>query len=78
MLNEVKGRKDQKIAKILGFNSIGTYHSVKQVCSYGTPELMRTLDNHQLSIAEASKFAKLPSEQQLAFIQLKSQKEKRV
>ena len=78
MLNEVRGRKDQEIAKLLGFNSIGTCHSVKQVCLHGIPELMRALDYHQLSVAKANKFAKLPSEQQLAFIQLRNQEKERV
>jgi hypothetical protein len=77
MLNEVRGRKDQEIAKLLGFNSIGTTHSVKQVCLHGIPELMRALDRHQLSIDKASKFAKLPSEQQLAVIQLRAQEKER-
>lgn len=55
--DEVVGRKDEKIARLLGFSSKTTYHRAKQVYLQGNLELIRALDKGELSIAKAAKHA---------------------
>ncbi len=51
---EVKGRKDIKVAKIIGY-STNTYYRAKQVYLKGTPELIAAMDRKEISIAVAAK-----------------------
>lgn len=63
--DEVMGRKDEKIARAAGFKSKDALHRIKQVCFQGIPELIKALNDNQVSISAAFEMAKLPKEQQI-------------
>ena len=61
---KVTGRTEDQIAKIIGFASKDTYIRAKQVCLYGSQELILALDHKLISITKATTIAKLPKDQQ--------------
>ncbi len=64
ILDEVKGRKDKKIAKLMKFHSKSTYHNAKQVFSQGSLPLINQLDQQIISIHKAFKISKSPEAEQ--------------
>ena len=64
ILDEVTGRKDKKIAKLMKFNSKSTYHNAKQVFSQGSLSLINQLDQQIISIHKAFKMSKSPEAEQ--------------
>lgn len=67
--DKIVGRIDEIVAKIIGLKSKDIYHYAKQVCSRGIPELIKALDNNQISIKKAVKIAKLSEYEQRHCIQ---------
>ena len=67
--DEVPGRKDSKIAQIVGLETKDTYNRVKHVYLHGIPALLQALDEKQISIAMAAKVAKLPVIDQAAYLE---------
>lgn len=69
ILDEVKGRKDKKIAKLMKFCSKSTYHNAKQVFSQGSLPLINQLDQRIISIHKAFKISKSPEAEQIKCIE---------
>ncbi len=68
-LDEVIGRKDSHIAKILGFGSKSTYHNLKTVYRKGVLELMQPLNEGKIAIETAARMAVHPQAQQFEKLQ---------
>ena len=68
-LDEVIGRKDSHIAKILGLGSKSTYHNLKTVCRKGVLELMQALNEGKIAIEAAARIAVHPQAQQFEQLQ---------
>ena len=68
-LDEVIGRKDSHIAKILGFGSKSTYHNLKTVYRKGVLELMQALNEGKIAIETAARMAVHPQAQQFEQLQ---------
>lgn len=64
MWGEVTGRKDIKIANLMGY-STNTYYRLKQVYQCGLQELMNSADEGKIPIATAAEIANSPKSQQL-------------
>ncbi len=71
--DEVVGRKDVKIAEIIGLESKDTYHRAKQVYCQGVPALIEELDQKRLSIARAAKISQLSINEQQDFLETRKQ-----
>ncbi len=68
-LDEVIGRKDTHIAKILGLGSKSTYHNLKTVCRKGVFELIQALNEGKIAIETAARMAVHPQAQQFEQLQ---------
>ena len=73
--DEMTGRKDSKIAQIVGLTSKDTYNRVKQVYLHGIPALLQVLDEKHISIAMAAKVAKLTMSDQVAYLEKRGMSE---
>jgi hypothetical protein len=66
---EVNGRTDEYIAELVGFGSKDSYVRAKRVCLKGISELIAAMKVKKISIANAAKLAKLPTDQQCEQLQ---------
>jgi len=69
ILDEVKGRKDKKIAKLMKFHSKSTYHNAKQVFLQGALSLINQLDQKIISIHKAFRIFKSAEAEQIKCIE---------
>jgi len=76
--SEVRGKIDQKIAKIVGLSSRDSYIRAMKVCLQGIQELVYAMNHELVSINKAFQLSKSPKEQQqeLLNIWLSSHKRK--
>jgi hypothetical protein len=73
----VEGRKEDYIAKILGFTSRDTYRRIKKICLQGNPALIEAVNEQRIPIKTGAKIAELPISQQIIPVPLKQKKGKR-
>lgn len=72
--DEVKGRTDTVIAKLIGFGNRQTYHQAKKVIQSGNQKLIDALDKSQFTISVAVTLLKLSQEEQNHILSLDSKK----
>ena len=63
-LDEVKGRTDQFVAKVLKFSSKMQFRQLEQIYQYGCAELIELVDQNKLAISKGASLAKLSHQEQ--------------
>lgn len=63
-LDEVKGRTDQFVAKVMKFSSKMQFRQLEQIYQYGCDELIELVDQNKLAISKGASLAKLSYQEQ--------------